>query len=110
MDFKHDLAQYAKQELIEAGITVPSEWDDYHICLNYYEISQRWFDSSVPYKVLYSKELLEKIPFLSKEEQDAIKEIEECLLKCKTITPYMSKLIRKTDMKTSDFLLKNWGI
>lgn len=110
MNFTYDLAQYAKQELIDAGITVPDEWDDYSVCLNYYEISQRWFNSSIPYKVLYSEELLRKIPSLSTEEQKAVKEIEDCLLNCKPITSYMSKLIKKTDMKNSDFLLKNWGI
>lgn len=110
MDFQHDLAMMAKDELMDSGIDVPDDWDDYHICLNYYEISMRWFDSSVPYVVVYSKELTEKISTLSNDEQNAIKEIEYNLNNCKPLTPYMSKLIRSTDMRRSDFLLKNWNI
>lgn len=110
MNFQHDLAQIAYEELTQAGITVPSSWDDYHICLNYMEISHRWFDSSIPYYVIYSKELLQKLPTLSLEEQKAIKDIEWCLGHCQTITPYMSRLIKDTSMRKSDFLLKNWDI
>lgn len=110
MDFQHDLAEILKQQLIMGNIEIPDEWSDHDICLNYLEIKNRWFDSSVSYKVVYSKQLLEKIPTLSKEEQSALGDIVKCLEECISLKPYMSKLIQTTDMKKSDFLLKNWGI
>lgn len=110
MDFQHDLAEKLKQQLIMGGIEIPDEWGDRDICLNYLEIKNRWFDSSVSYKVVYSKQLLEKISALSKEEQVAFVDIKKCLEECKSLKPYMSKLVQTTDMKKSDFLLKNWGI
>ena len=105
MNFHQDLARIAYEELTQAGIAVPSSWDDYHICLNYMEISHRWFDSSISYAVVYSKELLQKMPLLSTDEREAIKDIEYCLRNCKPITPYMSRLIMDTSIKKSDFLL-----
>lgn len=60
MNFKHDLAEIARGELRQAGIKVPKEWGDYQVCMKYLEIHHRWFDSSVPYAVVYSKELREK--------------------------------------------------
>ena len=110
MNFQHDLAMISKNELEDAGITVPKEWDDYHICMKYLELEQRWFDSSIAYNVFYSKELEGKIADLSKEEQCAIKDIEYSLKNNISITPYMSKDRFKTDVAKSDFLLKNWNI
>lgn len=110
MDLRHDLARILKQQLSDDGVKVPDEWDDHHICVSYLEINQRFFNSNIPYKVVYSQELLRKIPNLTRAEQDAIKDIENSLTHCKPLTEYMSKLIRKTDMKKSDFLLKNWNI
>lgn len=110
MDFFHDLAKISKQELLDSNIKVPSDWDDYDMVLNYLEMSKRWFYCSIPYKVVYSKELLQKLPLLTFTEQTAIKDIEKCLSECKPITDYMSKLIRKTEMNKSDFFLKNWDI
>ena len=110
MNFKHDLAEIARGELRQAGIKVPKEWDDYQACMKYLEIHHRWFDSSVPYAVVYSKELREKYPTLTPEEQEAIRDIEKRLNCCETLTPYMSRDIRATSVKKSDFLLKNWNI
>lgn len=110
MNFQHDLAQIAVQELNDAGISVPNEWDDYHICMKYLEIHQRWFDSSIPYEVKYSKELSDKLESLTPAEQAAIQDIENRLKNCQVLTPYMSKDIRATSVKKSDFLLKNWNI
>lgn len=110
MDFHHDLAVMATGFLNQAGIKVPADWDDYHICMKYLEIHQRWFDSSVPYDVLYSKELTAKMPTLTLGERQAIREIERRLRSCEPLTPYMSRDIRKTSVKRSDFLLKNWNI
>ncbi|MDD6570927.1 MAG: hypothetical protein PUF12_00935 [Thermoflexaceae bacterium] len=110
MNFKHDLAMMSKQEMEEAGIIVPSDWNDYKICMKYFELQQRWFDSSVSYNIFYSKQLLKKMRELSPKEQDAIKDIEHCLKNNIPITPYMSKDRYKTDVKRSDFLLKNWNI
>lgn len=110
MDFRHDLAVMATGFLNQAGIKVPEEWDDYHICMKYLEIHQRWFDSSVPYDVLYSKELIAKMPTLTLSEQQAIQEIDRRLKNCEPLTPYMSRDIRKVSVKKSDFLLKNWNI
>ena len=53
MNFKHDLAMMSKQEMEEAGIIVPSDWNDYKICMKYFELQQRWFDSSVSYNIFY---------------------------------------------------------
>lgn len=110
LDLQHDLAKIAKQDLINAGMTIPTDWDDYAICINYLEIHQRWFDSSIPYRVVYSKELLKKLTSLTQEEKLALQDIEKCLNKCKPLTLYMSKGIRETNIKKSDFLLKNWNI
>ena len=110
MNFKHDLAELCKKELILKGIEVPPEWNDHEICIMFLEISDRCFNSNVSYEVKYSKELLEKLPTLTEEEQSAIKDIETCLKTCKSITSYMSKDILKTSVKKSDFLLKNWNI
>ena len=110
MDLQHDLAEIAKQDLINVGITIPTDWDDYAVCMNYLEIHQRWFDSSIPYRVVYSKELLGKLTSLTQEEKLALQDIEKCLNKCVPLTPYMSKGIRETNIKKSDFLLKNWNI
>lgn len=110
MNFKYDLAQILKEELMQSGINIPADWDDYHICMNYLQISHRWFNSSVPYRVIYSKELMEKLPLLTKTERDALRDIEERLGCCKSLTSYMSRDISKTEIKKSDFLLKNWDI
>lgn len=110
MNFQHDLAKMTRQNLENAGITVPTDWDDYHTCMNYLEIHQRCFDSSIPYIVVCSKELLKKLPFLTRDEKMALQDIEKRLENCLTLTPYMSKKIRATNIKNSDFLLKNWDI
>lgn len=110
MNFKRDLAEIAKKEMISSGVVIDLKWDDYHTCFNYIETSKRWFNSTVPYIVVYSKELIAKIPFLSREEQAALKDIENCFVSCKPLTNYMSKWIYKTEMNKSDFLLKNWDI
>lgn len=57
MDFKHDLAEISRQELHKEGIKVPKEWDDYRICMKYLELHHRWFDSSVAYISVFSREL-----------------------------------------------------
>ena len=61
MNFKHDLAEISRKELNKAGIVVPSEWDDYTVCMKHLDIHHRFFDSSVSYMVAYSKELKKKI-------------------------------------------------
>lgn len=110
MNFKHDFAELLKTEMMKRGVVVQNSWDEYQICLNYVELNQRWIDDNVSYEVVYSKELMDKIPSLSIEEQLAIKDIESCLKQCRPLNLYMSKLIYKTDMRHSDFLLKNWNI
>ncbi len=110
MNFKQDLAEILKKDMAYKGISFDSNWDDYTVCLNYIELTKRWFNSNIPYKVVYSKELLAKISSLTKQEQDAIKDIEKSLIECKSVTCYMSKLITSTEMKKSDFFLKNWDI
>lgn len=110
MNFKHDLAEISKKELNRAGIVVPKGWDDFTICVKYLDFKHRAFDSSVAYKVVYSKELTKKLPNLTLKERDAIKDIEKRLQTRKSIVPYMSKQINATSVKNSDFLLKNWNI
>ena len=110
MNFKHDLAEISKKELNEAGIKVPQEWNDYTTCIKYVDIQHRFFDSSVPYMVAYSRELRRKLPTLTDDEQRAIQDIAERLRTCKPLTPYMSHLLRTISVKKSDFLLKNWNI
>ena len=110
MNFKHDLAEIAKKELHKEGIKVPKEWDDYRICMKYLEIHHRWFDSSVPYMVVFSRELWRKLPRMTFAEQAAIQDIVNRLKSCQPITAYMSKDIRAISVKKSDFLLKNWNI
>lgn len=110
MDFQHDLAEISRELIRNAGIKVSSDWDDCYACIKYLELHHRWFDSSVSYKVVYSNELLKKIPNLSGEEQAAIQDIKKCLENCISITPYMSKDIKRTEIRKSDFLLKNWDI
>ena len=106
MNFKHDLAEISRKELNKAGIVVPSEWDDYTVCMKHLDIHHRFFDSSVSYMVAYSKELKKKLPTLTSKEQYAIKDIEERLKTQKSIVPYMSKQIRAISVSKSDFLLK----
>ena len=110
MNFKHDLAEISRKELNKAGIVVPSEWDDYTVCMKHLDIHHRFFDSSVSYMVAYSKELKKKLPTLTSKEQYAIKDVEERLKTQKSIVPYMSKQIRAISVSKSDFLLKNWNI
>ena len=110
MNFKHDLAEISKKELHKEGIKVPKEWDDYRICMRYLEIHHRWFDSSVPYMVVFSRELWRKLPRMSVEEQAAIRDIVNRLKSCQPITAYMSRDIHAISVKKSDFLLKNWNI
>lgn len=110
MNFKHDLAEISRKELHKEGIWVPKEWNDYQICMKYLEIHHRWFNSSIPYISVFSKELRKKLPFLSEEEREAIRDIVNRLKLCQPITPYMSRDIRATSVEKSDFLLKNWNI
>ena len=78
--------------------------------MKYLEIHHRWFDSSVPYVSVFSRELWKKLPLLTSEEQAAIRDIVNRLMTCQPITPYMSRDIRAISVKKSDFLLKNWNI
>jgi len=110
MNFQHDLAEISRELMRSTGTTVLEEWDDHYACIKYLELHHRWFDSSVPYEVVFSEELLERIPKLTGEEQTTIRDIVSCLKNCVAITPYMSKGIRDTDVHKSDFLLKNWDI
>ena len=110
MNFHHDLAEISKKELHKEGIRVPKEWDDYQICMKYLEIHQRWFNSSVPYISVFSRELWKKLPLLTREEQTAIYDIVNRLRTCQPLTPYMSRDIHAISVKKSDFLLKNWNI
>ena len=81
MNFKHDLAEISRKELNKAGIVVPSEWDDYTVCMKHLDIHHRFFDSSVSYMVAYSKELKKKLPNLTLKEQYAIKDIGKAILR-----------------------------
>ena len=110
MDFQHDLGELSREIMRDAGITVSPEWDDCYACIKYLELHHRWFDSSIPYKVVFSKELLKKMPTLSSDDQVAIHDIVYCLENCITITPYMTKDLKNTKIQKSDFLLKNWDI
>lgn len=110
MDFQHDLAEISRQLMCDAGITVSPDWDDCYACIKYLELHQRWFDSSIPYEVVYSKELQKKLPTLSADEQEALADIVHRLKNQITITPYMSKGIKNAEIRKSDFLLKNWDI
>ena len=93
-----------------ARIAVLPEWDDCYACIKYLELHHRWFDSSVPYGVVCSRELSEKLYRLSDTDQRAVHEIIHCLKNCIAITPYMSKGIKNAEIRKSDFLLKNWDI
>ena len=110
MDFKHNLAELSREMMVDAGVKVSEDWDDYYTCVKYLELHHRWFDSSVPYIVLFSKELQEKLPCLSKNELAALQDIIYRLKNCLPIMPYMSKDIYNPKTKKSDFLLKNWNI
>lgn len=110
MNFEHDLSEICKEMMRNAGIEISGEWSDSYTCIKYLELHQRWFNSSIPYGVVCSKELLKKIPQLSTDEQAALQDIIYRLKNCITITPYMSKGIKNTAVKKSDFFLKNWGI
>ena len=110
MDFQHDLAEIARCLMQKSGILVDKEWDDCYCCIKYLELLHRWFDSSVPYKVVYSKVLWEKLSKLTAYELSALQDIIYRLESCISITLYMSKDIKKTAIQKSDFLLKNWDI
>ena len=110
MDLFHDLANIFNNKMLAAGITVPTTLDDSKVVSFFLELKQRWINQSLPYMVVYSRELRMKYCYLPEEEQHAIKTIEECFAECKPLAPYLSKLISETDVGKSDFLLKNWGI
>lgn len=110
MNFRHDFAEIAKRELNCLGIFVPKDWDDYKIALKFFQVKQRRMNSDIPYVVVYSQELLHKLPELSSKDQAAVRHIEWCLKNRKPITCYMSREINTTSMKASDFMLKNWEI
>lgn len=110
MDLVHDFAVMQKEDLNRLGIRISSEWDDYRILLNSYEIKQRRFEPKGSYQVEYSQELRSKISTLTAAEQEALRDIEKRLRCGKTLEPFMSKWINKTSMAKSDFLLKNWNI
>ena len=110
MDFQHDLAEISKELMHNAGVAVLPDWDDCYVCIKYLELQHRWFDSSIPYGVVYSKELLEKLSTLSLDEQNAIHDIVHRLKNSITIIPYMSKGLKNPKIHKSDFLLKNWDI
>lgn len=110
MNFKNDLAEIASAQLAQEGISIPPDWNEDDVCINFFELTHRWFDSSIPYKVVYSQELLAKMRELTDEEILALKDIEERLANRKSITQYMSRGIKETNIKKSDFLLKNWNI
>lgn len=110
MDFQHDFAVIAKEDMRSIGIAFPAEWDDYKVCVRFLQIKQRRFNSNIPYYVLYSKELLQKLPLLSSDDRAVISRIEWCLRNCYPITPYMSRAVNTLSMKKSDYMLKNWEI
>lgn len=110
MNFHHDLAMITKEELNRAGVVVQRTWDDYHIYMNYLQISHRLFNSSIPYITVYSKEFINQWNDLTCEEREVFHDIEERMRTCRPITQYMGRNIRATGKKKSDFLLKNWNI
>lgn len=110
MNFEHDLAKFAREMMVDAGVKVSENWDDCYTCIKYLELCHRWFDSSVPYIVVFSKELQRKIPLLTKNERLALQDIIHRMKNCLSITLYMSKDIKETEIKKSDFFLKNWNI
>ena len=110
MNFRHDFAEMAREEFRNLGMSVPKEWDDYEICIKLFQVLQRHINSNIPYYVLYSKELLQKLPYLPESDRREIKRIEWCLRNCQSITEYMSRDINTTSMRKSDFMLKNWEI
>lgn len=110
MDFQHDLAEISKELMHNAGVVVSPDWDDCYTCIKYLELHHRWFDSSIPYGVVYSKKLIEKLPTLSLDEQNAIHDIVHRLKNSITLIPYMSKGLKNPQIHKSDFLLKNWDI
>lgn len=110
MDFKHDLAKLVGKMMTKAGIKISAAWNECYTCIKYFELYQRKFDSSIPYMVVFSRELQNKIPLLSRSDQDALQDIVYRIENRLSITSYMSKNINKTAVKKSDFLLKNWGI
>lgn len=110
VDFQHDLAEISRELMRNAKVTISSEWDDCYSCIKYLELHHRWFDSSIPYGVVCSQELLKKLSIFSKADQQAVRDIIHRFKNCIAITPYMSKGIKNTEIKKSDFLLKNWNI
>lgn len=110
MNFTHDLAMIAKENLKNLGIKLPDEWCDHYVCVKYIEISQRMLYPQMPYEIVYSKELSEKISELKQEEFNSLQDIEKKLKTAQPLTCYMSKHIKATATKKSDFMLKNWNI
>lgn len=111
MNFGKDLATVFKRILKEKGITVPEEWDDYHIVMNYLEIQRRWlFDANIAFDVKVSKQLTRKLEGLTPMELQSYNDIVERMKTGQSLEPYMSRLIYNTKVDKSDFLLKNWNI
>ena len=103
MDFKNDFVEIASEILRKEGVTIPTEWNSRDICINFFELTYRWFDSSIPYHVVYSQELLAKVSSLTDDEQNAIKNIEKCLNNCEKITQYMIFVYPRPNYKGSQW-------
>ena len=63
MNFRHDFAEMARDELTNYGINVSKDWSDDSVSLQFFQIKRRHFNSNIPYYVLYSQELLDKFPY-----------------------------------------------
>ena len=111
MNFGKDLATVFRVILKEKGIHVGKDWDDYHVVMNYMEIQRRWlYDANVKFDIEVSKQLSEKIKFLSPLELQSYNDILVRMKTGQSLEPYMSRLIYNTNISKSDFLLKNWNI
>ncbi len=109
MNFVQDYAEILRQKLNKYGVVIPSS-NDRDVFIQYFELQRRWFNIKAPCIVVYSQELLAKIPTLSEDDRKAIKDIESCFKNGNSVTQYMSRLINNTEIKKSDFLVKNWNI
>lgn len=110
MSIVDSLRQILIHRMLNLGIIAEPQWSTTYLCIKYYDIVYRYCFFGKACNLNLSNELNDTIKTLDATEMTAFKDICFRLENGKTIFPYLSNFINKTNVEQSDFFLKNWNI
>lgn len=103
-----DLRSIIIERMKVLRMPIDRNWDTNYLCIKYYDTIRRFCFFQSPVTIHSSSEIKRKM--LNDTEKKALENICSRLETGRPIFPYLSRSINNTNIKKSDFCMKNWNI